>query len=119
MDSFQHLASFGESIVKHKCHRNVRSAQNFEKLNDGHRSELGNVYCHDVKGMPKGAAKNRCPPAFYYCCNLMVSTIAMLLICLIGRLIAIPADARQVKIMIKSELTGIVHPVPHFSAIKN
>ena len=38
MDSFQHLASFGESMVKHKCHRNVRSAQNFEKLNDGHRS---------------------------------------------------------------------------------
>ena len=56
---------------------------------------------------------------FYYCCNLMVSTIAILLICLIGRLIAIPADARHVKTMIKSESTGIVHPVPHFSAIKN
>ena len=32
-----HLASFGEAIVKRKCHRNVRSAQKFEKLNDGHR----------------------------------------------------------------------------------
>ena len=43
----------------------------------------------------------------------------MLPICLIGRLIAIPADARHVKTMIKSEPAGIIHPVPHFSAIKN
>ena len=49
----------------------------------------------------------------------MVSTIAILLICLIGRLIAIPADARHVKTMIKIEPAGIAHPVPHFSAIKN
>ena len=55
----------------------------------------------------------------YYCCNLMASTIAMLPICLIGRLIAIPADARHVKTMIRSEPAGIVHPIPHFSAIKN
>ena len=54
-----------------------------------------------------------------YCCSLMVSTIAILLICLMGRLIAIAADAKHSRTMSKREVTGTCQPVPHFSAIKN
>ena len=48
-----------------------------------------------------------------------MSTIAILLICRMGRLIATAADARQRNTIKRREPTGICHAVPHLSAIKN
>ena len=47
-----------------------------------------------------------------------MSTIDILLICRMGRLIATAADARQRNTIKKSESTGTCHTVPHLSVIK-
>lgn len=54
-----------------------------------------------------------------YCCTLTVSTIAILLICLIGRPIAIAADIRHKRTINSNELTGMLQSIPHLSVIKN
>ena len=54
-----------------------------------------------------------------YYWDLIVSTIAILLICLIGRLIEIAAEAKQSRTISKSERIGTLQFIPHLSAIKN